>query len=120
VDNPPLQKARFVLYQETAKNFKWEIEALFDPRVYPYRVVGGKITGTICGSPHWEVEEGIFGTGLLIKAKRTTPVPQCSEFVVITGSSVSPAGYTGTYSFTPLGSAFGFKHNTLFLGFSDP
>ena len=117
-DVPVRKKARFELYQETSPGFKCEIEVVFDPRVYPYKILSGTITGSF-GGP-WRITEGTFGPRLLIKATNGTGTPHQAEDVVIQGAAVHPSGYTGTYDFSPNGSAFGFKHNTLLTGFSDP
>src|SRR5262249_32761061 len=63
---PVRKKARFELYHETSPGFKCAIEAVFDPRVYPYKILGGTITGSF-GGP-WRIREGTFGPKLLIKA----------------------------------------------------
>ncbi|QEG42253.1 hypothetical protein [Roseimaritima ulvae] len=114
------KKAIFELYHETSTHHKMEIEVIFDPRVYPYKVLDGKISGSICDSPHWKITEGEIGPGLRIKAENTNSTPNCSTDVVIIGSAVQPAGYTGTYMFNVNGSAYGFKHSTLFIGYSNP
>ncbi len=121
-DKPTRKKARFELYHETAQDFKWAIDVEFDPRVYPYKILGGSISGSICGSPNWEVTGGSFGAGLVIKAKNTKPQPNCSEFVAITGSATSPSTYGGTYYFSQEGIAENpqNRHNTLLVAFADP
>jgi hypothetical protein len=118
-DTPARKKAKFELYHETTRDLKWEIEVVFDPRVYPYKVLGGEIRGSISGG-RAKITEGTFGPGLMLKAQENTGTPHSYSDVVILGAAVHPSGYTGTYDFSVNGSANGFKHTTLLIGFSDP
>src|SRR5213082_1346050 len=74
-DVPVRKKARFELYHLTSPGFKCEI--VFDPRVYPYKILSGTITGSF---GEWRIREGTFGPRLLIKA-RGTGTPGLADFM---------------------------------------
>lgn len=90
----------------------WKIELTVSLDVYPYPIVGGKISGTICDSPNWKVTGGSLGGGLQINGQHTGS-GSCAGSVIIVGNFQNPSSYRGTYGFN--GSSSSFKHTTLFL-----
>jgi hypothetical protein len=91
----------------------WNIDATFNPNVYPYTVTGGTIKGTICGSPNVTITGGSIGTSLSINANLPSG---CATPVKIIGTATVPVGYQGTYGFW--GANNNFSHHTLFLGYN--
>jgi hypothetical protein len=97
----------------------WEIEVLFDPNEHPFRITGGSIRGTICGSPCWTITGGQLGDDVTIEAGGGCGgrggCPGCAQTVTIVGKCICPPGYRGTYGFD--GSSTSFNHTLLFLGY---
>lgn len=91
----------------------WNIDAVFNPNVYPYTISSGTIKGTICGSPNVTITGGSIGTSLSITANLPSA---CATPVNIVGTATVPIGYQGTYGF--YGANNNFTHHILFLGYN--
>jgi len=93
----------------------WFVNAVLDINAYPYTIVGGGISGTICDSPNWALTGGTVGPGLTINGTHTG-AGLCAATVSIVGPFGPPSGYAGTYGFNGVSNTF--PHRTLFLGFN--
>ncbi|QRN96590.1 hypothetical protein JRI60_47625 [Archangium violaceum] len=91
----------------------WQIQAIIDPNSYPFNIIGGNISGTICNSPNWAVTGGTLGSSVTINASYTGTA-SCAGTASIVGSFAAPAAYSGTYGFN--GSSTSFGHRILFKG----
>jgi hypothetical protein len=87
-----------------------------NPDVYPYVIIGGTITGSICQAP-WSVNAGSLSNSLTIHGQRP-PVSGCASSISVVGNFDNPSSYIGTYGFN--GSSTMFSHHTLFLGYDRP
>jgi len=94
----------------------WFVNASVDLNAYPYAILGGSISGTICDSPNWTLTGGSVGASLTINGSHTGAVASCVGTVAIVGSFGPPDSYPGTYGFD--GANNQFTHRTLFLGYN--
>lgn len=93
----------------------WFVNATIDLNAYPYAIVGGSISGTICDSPNWALTGGSVGSSITVNGSHTGP-GACAATVTVIAPFGAPAGYTGTYGFN--GANNSFTHRSLFLGFN--
>jgi hypothetical protein len=93
------------------------IEVVFnDPNTYPLLILGGTISGDICGAnPPWLITGGSMGPSLRIEPVRRAPAC-CATGVTVLGEFQPPAIYRGTYVFTYPPPIVGrqWPHTTLF------
>ncbi len=105
----------------------FEIQLTVNVNTYPFVVLEGSISGSICRVPGtvWAVIDGSFGPHLAIEAKRM-PLAiatadaeallrgSCAQTVSISGDFQAPDSYAGVYGFN--GDTADFIHTTLFKG----
>lgn len=91
------------------------INATLNVNAYPYTIIGGSISGTICDSPNWTLTGGTVGSDITINGSHVGTAT-CASTVAIVAPFGPPAGYAGTYGFN--GANNSFSHRTLFLGFN--
>lgn len=95
----------------------WYIDAKIDVNAYPFAILGGGISGTICDSPNWTLTGGSIGPALSINGSYTGSA-SCAATTSIVGNYGPPSAYSGTYGF--FGATTPFRHRTLFLGYNRP
>ncbi|MEU6258174.1 hypothetical protein [Streptomyces sp. NPDC047043] len=88
----------------------FDLEVKFDPNTHPYVVLGGQITGSICGAP-WNITGGFIGDTIRLDAKRAGS-GSCADTITIVGEFQNPPAYRGTYGFN--GATSSFKHTTIY------
>ncbi|MEU6572814.1 hypothetical protein [Streptomyces sp. NPDC046805] len=71
------------------------MEVTYNPNACPYVVLGGQITGGICGAP-WDITGGFIGDTLRLDARRAGQGP-CATTLTVVGEFQSPSAYRGTY-----------------------
>jgi hypothetical protein len=88
----------------------FSMEVKYNPNTYPYVVLGGQITGSICGAP-WNITGGFMGETIRLDAKRAGS-GSCADTITIVGEYQNPPAYRGTYGFN--GATSSFKHTTVY------
>ncbi|WP_329278530.1 hypothetical protein [Streptomyces sp. NBC_01451] len=89
----------------------WQLEVKYNPNTYPYVVVGGRITGTICGST-WNITGGFMGQTIRLDATNASSGGSCAATLTLIGEYQNPPAYRGTYGFN--GATSSFKHTTIY------
>jgi hypothetical protein len=102
--------AKLTLHNGAGVTFTIAVE--FSPNTYPFRLIGGEITGSICGAP-WKITGGVLGDELRVDARRAGE-GSCAETITVVGEFVNPSAYRGTYGFN--GTSSSFPHTTIFHG----
>jgi hypothetical protein len=83
-----------------------------DANANPPQILGGQISGMICGGP-WVITGGTIGSCLVLNASHQGS-GSCASTITIVGSFANPPRWVGTYGFN--GDSSAFRHTTVFNG----
>jgi hypothetical protein len=110
----PVRTAKMELFYPGQDGFRWNLEVQFKPNTAQGQIVGGTLTGTICGPGNWKITGGQLSDQVIIHAERVGPATNCARTVTIVAAQAGPDRYNGRYGFD--GSATDFHHTMVFGG----
>lgn len=111
----PLATSATACFQLNNGGITFFINASIDLNAYPYAILGGSISGSICDSPNWTLTSGSLGSSLTINGSHTGALG-CAPTIAIAATFAPVASYPGTYGFNGVNNSF--AQRTLFLGFN--